>query len=134
MEEQIAFIKKWAHKILPIALTLQGLYGIYSSVVFIFIDYPLLTKQLQLHLITQSQVNDFAVKAIMIFISTFLTFIFAMKLGIMKSKVAHWLQTGIGISLVIFNALIHDYFVSLNASQKIVDLILWLIRAIKSFP
>ncbi|NCN87715.1 MAG: hypothetical protein GW941_02350 [Candidatus Pacebacteria bacterium] len=127
-------IKKWAVKSIGIALTIQGIHGLYKSVIFILVDYPLLEQQLVAHQITQDQVNDFGIKAIMMVISTVLSMFFAMKLTFLKSKAAKTLSTVIAILLFIGNAMIHDYFISLNSSQYLVDLILKAIYLVQGAP
>jgi len=132
--DSIVKAKKWAVKGVGILLTLQGLHGIYKSVIFILVEYPMLEQQLISHQVTQHQVNDFGIKAIMMVISTVLSMFFAMKLTFLKSKAAKTLSTTIGILLFIGNALIHDYFVSLNSSQIMVDYIIAFIDMVRGAP
>jgi hypothetical protein len=121
-------------KVLPIGLMIQGLYGIYKSIHFIFVGYPELNFLLASHQITQTQVNDFVIKAIMIAISTLLSMIFAMRLAVMKTKVVKTFNTLIGILLVLGNAAIHDYFEALQASDYILAGINWFIDFLISLP
>jgi hypothetical protein len=132
--DSMAKVRKWGIKGIGIALTLQGLHGIYKSVIFILVEYPILEQQLVAHQVTQAQVNDFGIKAIMMVISTVLSMFFAMKLTFLKSKAAKTVSTTIGIMLFIGNALIHDYFASLNSSQIMVDYILSIVEKIQGAP
>lgn len=132
--DKLFWFKKWAIKAVGIGLTLQGLFGIYKSVVFILIDYPELEKQLAEHLITQDQVSEFGIKAIMMAISTVLSMFFAMRLTVMKTKAVRAISTVIGILLFIGNIMIHDYFVGLNSSQIMVDGILSMADFFKALP
>jgi len=132
--DSMVWFKKWAVKLIGIALTLQALHGIYRSVTFILIEYPLLEQQLVSNLITQDQINDYGIRAIMMIISTVLSLFFAMKLTFLKSKAAKTLSTIIAIFLFIGNAMIHDYFVSLNSSQYMIDMIIKGINLIQGAP
>jgi hypothetical protein len=132
--DHMAKVRKWAVKFIGIALTIQGLHGIYKSVLFILVEYPLLEQQLVAHQITQQQVNDFGIKAIMMVISTVLSMFFAMKLTFLKSKAAKTVSTTIAILLFIGNAMIHDYFISLNSSQYMIDSIIKMINFIQGAP
>ncbi|MDH5533224.1 MAG: hypothetical protein OEX81_02225 [Candidatus Pacebacteria bacterium] len=132
--DSMAKVRRWSVKGIGIALTLQGLHGIYKSVIFILVEYPILEQQLVAHQVTQDQVNDFGVKAIMMVISTVLSMFFAMKLTFLKTKAAKTLSTIIGILLFIGNAMIHDYFASLNSSQIMVDFIISIMAKIQGAP
>jgi len=133
-EDKFLWFKKWSIKAVAIGLTFQGLFGIYKSVIFILIDYPELEKQLAEHLVTQDQVNDFGIKAIMMVISTVLSMFFAMRLTVMKTKAVKVISATIGVLLFITNIMIHDYFVGLNSSQIMVDGILAMADFLKALP
>lgn len=123
----VARYKRPATKLLAIALTLQGLFGIYKSVNFILFEYPQLEQMLVSHDITQAEVNDLAVKAVLVAISTLLSMIFALRLAIFHSTAAKRIQTAIGLLLFLSNALLHNYFLQINTSQYLVDATLFLI-------
>jgi hypothetical protein len=134
INEVANLFQKYGAKTLGILLTLQSLHGIYKSVLFILVEYPLLEQQLVAHQITQTQVNDFGIKAIMIVFSTVLSMFFAMKLTFLKTKAAKTLSTVIAVFLFIGNAMIHDYFVALNSSQIMTDFIIDILYRIQGAP
>jgi hypothetical protein len=134
MADFMSKARRWSVKGIGIALTLQGLHGIYKSVIFILVEYPILERQLVAHQVTQSQVNDFGIKAIMMVISTVLSMFFAMKLTFLKTKAAKTLNTVIAILLFIGNAMIHDYFIALNSSQIMVDFIISITDKVMGAP
>lgn len=126
--------KKWLQKLLAVGLVLQGLYGIYKSIYFIFVTYPELGFLLASHQISQTQVNNYVIQAILMSITTLVSMVFAMRLTILQNRVAQTFNTVIGVLLVIGNAALHDYFEALHASEAIINGIDWLINFLKSFP
>jgi hypothetical protein len=109
-----SWLRRYIPKLVAIALTVQGLYGIYQSVLFIFVDFPALETLLEQHLITSAQVNSFASKAIVTVISTIISMFFAMRLTFLKSKAARVFNTVIGVAIFFGNTFITSYFSSLD--------------------
>jgi len=66
-------------------------------------------QQLNTGLITQTDANQIAAKAVMIVISTVLSMFFAMRLTVLKSKAAKGLNTIIAILLFLGNAYIFGF-------------------------
>jgi hypothetical protein len=132
--DSMAVVRKWAVKGIGVALTLQGIHGIYKSVIFILVDYPLLEQQLISHQITQDQVNDFGIRAIMMVISTILSMFFALQITVLRIKAFKSLKTAVSILLIFTNVMIHDYFASLNSSQYMIDTIINVIHFLQGAP
>lgn len=101
---------KYGKTVVAIALTIQGLFGIYKSIKFIMVDYPQLEALLLAHQISKSDINGFATKAIMILITTVINMFFAMK--IMRNKTGQILNTIIGIILFLTSAFIDSFLSS----------------------
>lgn len=93
--------------IVAIALTIQGLLGIYNSIKFILVDYPALEVQLIAHQITKAQINSYATHAVIMLITTIITMIFALR--IMRSKATKVLNIIIGIGLFFGSAYLDKY-------------------------
>ncbi len=98
---------KYMKIIVAIALTIQGLYGIFHSIKFILVDYPALETQLLSHQITRTEVNNYATKAIITLFTTILGMFFALK--IMRNKATKMLNTFIGIGLFFGSAYLQNY-------------------------
>jgi len=103
------FLQHPVRNIVAVGLTAQGLFGIYKSVMFILNDLPQMEQQLNTGLITQTDANQIAAKAVMIVISTVLSMFFAMRLTVLKSKAAKGLNTIIAILLFLGNAYIFGF-------------------------
>ena len=127
------FMQRPTHNLIAIGLTLQGLFGIYKSVSFILVDYQFMEQQLAQNLITQDDASRVAVKAGMIIISTFLTMFFALKLTILRSKVAKHLHTVIGLALFLGNAIIFDFLKGLPLVDQWGALVNQVLTAVKTF-
>ena len=90
-------------------------------------------QQLAQNLITQDDASRVAVKAVMIIISTFLTMFFALKLTILRSKVAKHLHTVIGLALFLGNAIIFDFLKGLPLVDQWGALVNQVLTAVKTF-
>lgn len=117
-------------KIIAVALAAQGLWGLYTSISFILIDYPLLEQQLQLHFVAQEHINHFANKAIVMAVSTVLNIFFAIKITSVQSKVAKKINTIIGILLFLGNTVVYSYLDQVGSSKWLSQL---MIRSINLF-
>jgi len=122
LKEEINSFKKPALKIAKtvtaIALTIQGLFGGYKAIKFIMVDYPILETQLISHQINQAQVNGFATQAVIIFITTIIGIIFALR--ILKSNSVKIANIVIGVALFLGSAYINSY---LTANFDLVSLL-----------
>lgn len=129
-------IQLYAHfspqKIIAVALATQGLWGLYTSINFILIDYPVLEQQLQLHLIAQAQINHFANKAIIMAISTVLNIFFAIKITSVQNKIAKKIHTVIGILLFLGNTVVYNYLDQIGSSQWLSQLMIKFINLFTS--
>lgn len=119
IDGQLSWFKKYVPKTVGFLLMLQGLYGIYQSVIFILVEFPQLEVQLQEHHITSGQINTFASKAVITVVSTVISMIFAMRLTFLKTKAAKVLNTGIGLVIFFGNATISQYLSSLDTGSII---------------
>lgn len=126
-------IKKVAKNIVAIALTLQGLKGIYGSIKFILFDYPALETQLLAHQIGKSQVNSYATHAILILISTIIGMFFALK--IMRSKAVKVVNIVIGVGLFFGSAYVSTYLTShFDLTTLISSPVLTIFNLLKKIP
>ena len=121
-------------KLVAFMLTIQGLYGMYKSIRFIFVDFPLLEQALNSHLIGQEQVNEFASKAIMMVFTTILSMFFGLKLSVLKTEAAKKVQTIMGICLFIFNTIIMRYLNNLGSSMILQGFFNKILQLVKSLP
>lgn len=93
-------------KLVAVGLTLQGLIGLLISLKFVLVDFPILETRLTQHSIQQAEVNNIAIEAILITISTILSMLFALKLGMTQNKAAKSINTLFGVFLLLGNAFI----------------------------
>jgi hypothetical protein len=110
------------YKIIAIALTIQGLIGIYKSVTFIMVEYPDLEIQLENHSITENQINNFASKAVVIGGSTILSMFFALRISIIQSKTAKRISAFIGAVLFVANTWVNNYLNQLGSAEFITQM------------
>lgn len=104
-------------KALAVGLTLQGLYGLYASLRFLFIEFPMLEELLTLHQLTQAEVNTFAARAVLTIISTLISMMFALRLTVMKSQAARVINAVVGVMLFLANTFMIGYFNQVNYSE-----------------
>lgn len=96
-------------KLIALILTIQGLKGLYKSIVFILIDYPSLEQAMRLGQISGDQINNFASKAIVMITTTIISMAFAMRLSTGNTSTIKKAQTSFGIFLIFANAAITNY-------------------------
>lgn len=108
-------------KIVGFFLTLNSLRGMYTSVIFIFVEFPQLERALEQHIITSQEINTFVTSAVMTSISTALSLIFALRITIMKTKTAKILNTVIGISLLFGSTALEQYFNQITSGVEFAD-------------
>jgi len=113
-----SFFQHPVRNLVALALTLQGLRGISKSLRFIFVEYPLIEQQLQAHTLTNSQVNEYAIGAILLVTATALSLFFAMRIAFLHNKVAKGINTALSIALIIGNQFIHDYLTQFDLSSQ----------------
>ena len=116
-------------KVMAILLALQGLYGLYRSIHFILVEYPIMEEQLTAHTITSGEVNAFASKAIIIATSTILSMVFAVRLSVVK-KASKIIQKIVAGTLFVANTAIMRYLNQIGSADiinglttKIIDLL-----------
>lgn len=107
--------KPWVRRGIAIALTAQGLYGIYKSIYFILVGLPMLETQLEAHLVSADDVSSIAAHAILVAISTIASMFFAMQL--MKNKAGKILYYLIAGLLFLTNTLLFNYITQLPILQ-----------------
>ena len=112
------------HKIVAIILAFQGFYVMTQSILFIFIKIPQLEQLLLLDQVTQSEINHLTNKAIIMTISTILSFIFAIRITILQNTVAKRINTAIAVFLVIGNTQINNLLDAIGSTELITTLIL----------
>ncbi|MEN8252889.1 MAG: hypothetical protein ABFQ62_00715 [Patescibacteria group bacterium] len=102
------FVNPTARRLIAIGLTIQGLMGLFNSLKFVMVDFPILEARLLQHSITQSEVNSIAVQAILMTGSTILSMFFALKITLIQNKAAKALNTIIAVFLLFGNAFIFN--------------------------
>ncbi len=115
----VVWLKHLLPKAIAIILMGQGLRGIYHSVTFIFVEFPMLEKALVNHEVTREQVNGYASKAIVTAISTIISMLFAMRLAFLHSKAGKIFHSVIGVAVVLSNQAIGTYFQQLDTGEII---------------
>lgn len=111
-------------KIIVILLTVQGMYGLFQSIKFIFFDFRLLETQLTSHSISQMQINSFATQAIIMVSFTILSMFFALRLALSENKTVKNIQTIIALLLVLANIWIMKNSEQLGSGNFLSDLII----------
>lgn len=111
----ISRFRRYIPKIVAFFLVLQGLFGIYKSIVFILVEFPQLEIALEQQMITTQQINGFASRAVITIITTIISMFFAMRLAFLQSKAARYLNTMIGVAIFLGNAALAQYFNSQNS-------------------
>lgn len=97
---------RWLTKLVGVILSLQGMYSMYVSFHFLFVEYAVLEQKLSKGLITPSEINHLAGKAILEIISSVISMFFALRLTVLQSKTAHNLHVFFGVIFFILNTLI----------------------------
>ncbi len=128
-QRQLHLIQFYLIKLLAILLALQGLWSLFNSIKFIFVELPALEQQLSRGLIESFEINAFANKAILMTFSTVMSLFFALRITITQSKVARQINTVIGILLLIGNTQINNFLTQIGSGQLITSAI---IDALKS--
>ena len=115
--DQFLLRTNWSwSKIMAVLMAAQGLYGLYISVHFILIDYPVLEAQLAAHAVSQTEVNTFASQAIIIVVSTLISMVFAIRLSIVK-KAAKILQKVLTGVLFVANTAVMHYLNEIGSAE-----------------
>jgi len=127
-QKQLYFVKAVA-----VLLALQGLWSLFNSIKFIFIELPSLEQQLSLGQIDSFQINVFANKAIVMTVSTILSLFFALRITVVQSKAAKRISTAIAILLVLGNTQINNFLNGIGSSTLITTAIVETLRSILSF-
>ncbi|MCL4208152.1 hypothetical protein KJZ63_00775 [Patescibacteria group bacterium] len=125
---------KYGPKMISIGLTIQSLRGIYKSVAFILVDYPLLEQKLVNHQITEAEVTELTIMMVIMLISTVIGLAFAMRLAIVKDSAAKRLHSIIGLILFFGNAYIHDLLQALHISEWLVQFFAKSVQTIHEAP
>ncbi|HEX7018052.1 MAG TPA: hypothetical protein VF209_04065 [Patescibacteria group bacterium] len=95
-----------ATKFLGVLLSFEGMYGIYRSLQFLFVTYPMLERNLANHLISLEEVNQIAGHAIIELVSTIVGLLFAAKLTLFRTRAFHILHIVLGTVFFILNAML----------------------------
>ena len=106
-------LRSLLHKLLSIGLIGQGLFGVYQSAVFILIEYPILDQKLTTNQVTEDQATSLVIKFILMTIVTVLSFVFALRLTIFKTKGARVISTTLAICFFLGNALMDDWLLGI---------------------
>lgn len=127
-------IIRYFPKILGIGLTLQSLRGIYNSVAFILVDYPILEQKLVAHQITEVEVTELTITMVLMLLSTMISLFFAMRLTLVKAQVMKRVSTAIGILLLVANPFLHDLLEASNFTGFLVGFFTESVQTIHEAP
>ncbi len=125
---------KYGPKVISIVLTIQSLNGIFNSVSFILVDYPLLEQKLVNHQITEAEVTELTIMMVIMLISTIISLVFAMRLAFVKDSTAKRLHSIIGVLIFLGNAYIHDLLQTLHISEWLVQFFTKSVQTIHEAP
>lgn len=125
---------KYGPKVISIGLTIQSLNGIFNSVSFILVDYPLLEQKLVNHQITEAEVTELTIMMVIMLISTIISLVFAMRLAFVKDSTAKRLHSIIGVLIFLGNAYIHDLLQTLHISEWLVQFFTKSVQTIHEAP
>ncbi len=104
---------RWLKGLISLALTLQGLYGLYVSSRFVLVEFPMLEERLSTHVISADEVRAVAAEAITIVISTIITMFFALEVSVSKTKFMQRLSMFVGVIVFFANAYLYNFLQTL---------------------
>ena len=102
-------------KLVAFGLTMQGLYHIYKSLTFLFIEIPLLEEEIAVGTITRDEVIGVATHGFVLIVTAAISMFFALQLTFIKEKTAEKITSAIGILIFLGNAFIIDFFTQIEA-------------------
>lgn len=82
-------LAKWG---VTLALTVQGMKGLFDSLYFILVEFQNFEKALEEHRVETTLINQLILKAGLLVFTTALSVFFAMQLSTTNSKQTHWLK------------------------------------------
>lgn len=103
------FLIKIFQSLTTAALTFQGLRGLYSSLHFIIVEFPIFEQALNEHQLGEETVNTFAIKAGLMILSTAVSLFFAVQLAIFRNKTVKILNIIIGLVVTVISVLVMHY-------------------------
>lgn len=105
----LSLVVRVTQTITTVILTFQGLRGLYSSLHFIIIEFPIFEQALNEHQLGEETVNTFAIKAGLMILSTAVSLFFAVQLAIFHSKTIKILNifTGIFLMYIVYHWSVH---------------------------
>lgn len=110
-------IKRIVHTIVTGALTIQGLYGLYKAINFVFFQLPIFEKALSEQQLGEATVNQFAVNAGLLIFSTAVSMFFAVQMAIFHRKSIKIIHIIVGILITILSAYVMREASNLNALE-----------------
>jgi hypothetical protein len=134
IEQYEGWFLKYMPKVVGIGLTLQSLKGIYTSILFIFVEYPQLEVALTQHHVTATDINRFTAKAILVGISTLISVVFALKLTFFRTSLAKKASIIIGIVLFLSNGALQDFFVQLESGETFSNYAVLFLESFLTWP
>lgn len=134
MTEWLEKIKKKAPKAVGIVLTLQALQALFKQVTFILVDYPGLEQKLVSHQITETQVKELVITAVLTLITTLVSLVFAMRLTFVKSTAGQRVKIIIGVLLFFGNAYLHNLLEALHISEWLVGFFTTSVQTLNEAP
>ncbi|MFZ5376263.1 MAG: hypothetical protein ACOZAN_01170 [Patescibacteria group bacterium] len=97
-------------KIIAIFLAVQGIIGIYSSVRFIFVEYPKLDFLLDKHLLPPEEIRAFTDKAFVTVMGTVVNMFLAIRISIIPPGLGKKIETAIGSVFLVASSAINRFF------------------------
>lgn len=112
----------WWHKIALILLTLHGIFGLFESVKFLFIEYPQLNQMLELHQVNVHAVNHLLAQVIITITVTFVNVLFAIRLSKVTETTAHNIDLLVATFLIISTQFIQKFLIQLDLLNLVLSL------------
>jgi hypothetical protein len=121
-------------KILAFGLTLQSLYSIYKSIIFVFVDIPNFELSLAAGLLDRDQVILLAVKGVLEILTAIISIFFALRLVHVNKGTAKFIDKSIGVAILFGNAVIIDFFRRIEVDLVLTDIFQLLIEYLTNLP
>lgn len=111
-----------AKKVVGVLLTLQGVYGLYQSLNFVFVTVPGLDQAMSAGLVERDAIIGIVAHGLIEVIAATLSLFFAMRLTIISKESAEKIDTALGIMIFFGNFLIVDFVRQIQADFILADL------------
>ena len=122
-KKTLSLVMRIIQSLTTATLTFQGLRGLYSSLHFIIIEFPIFEQALNEHQLGEETVNTFAIKAGLMILSTAVSLFFAVQLAIFRSKTVKILNIIVGIIITVLSILVMHYAQNIHILDSLPSLL-----------